>query len=96
MDKNDQLDRISSEINDLKEQLEEIGERKIQKASEKGQRYAQMLQDKGAEAIRKGREMGQNVNRYAHDNPWMVAGIGAVAGFLAGAIAMSKKRCRHE
>jgi ElaB/YqjD/DUF883 family membrane-anchored ribosome-binding protein len=43
------------------------------------------------EAIRRGRRTARAVDGYAHDNPWKIAGIAAVAAFAVALLLTSRR-----
>lgn len=57
--------------------------------------YADELRDRVRERWQKTRqaakERADQANEYAHDHPWQLAAMGAVAGFLLAALIMRRR-----
>ncbi len=87
------------EINELKRQVEEIGERveklgKIEtgEAKRKYEDVWEKSKEKYGIAFDKAKRAKENIHSYVKENPWNAVLIAAVTGFIAGVIIT--KNCR--
>jgi ElaB/YqjD/DUF883 family membrane-anchored ribosome-binding protein len=75
----------------LAEGGEKLGEARAGFASRLG-RARDTLSDLEQEAARHARRAARQVDRYAHDKPWQVAGLGVTIGVIVGVLIGSLTR----
>jgi len=68
---------------------EELHER-IDQAAERGDEFERKLHEHGAQVKDKTEELTGGLNRFAHDNPWMLVGGSVALGVLIGSV-MSRR-----
>lgn len=92
-------EKIKKKINELKERMEEIGEEGEEMTKARGREYARMIREKGRDTYEKGKMVGDKIDTYAHEHPWVWMGLGALIGITIGAAASMKsckKRYHHD
>lgn len=97
--KGDKMNR-PEEIESLKEQLSELGDR-IEEMSgadikQKAREYAQTVRQGLRGAYEKGVQAKESVNTYSHEHPWIIAGAALGVGLIIGMLSRPCKCKKYD
>lgn len=91
--KSEEIEGIKEELADLTKRIGGLGEEMMSETKDRTREYAQMVKGGMQKAYQRGADMTKKVGEYSHENPWIVAGIAALAGMVIGLMIRSKRRC---
>jgi ElaB/YqjD/DUF883 family membrane-anchored ribosome-binding protein len=84
---------LKKQLNQIAAQIQEIDpEEEIEELKQTAKEYMQNAQEKWEQAKGKAKETAQNVDTYAKDNPWKVAGVAAGVGLIIGLLISTRNR----